>query len=91
MGRLQAEEMIQLTDLDTALRWHLGHNHYPPLPESLLPVAKLAISLASKPGNWNVELELPDGIKYRNKTFAPVRACVEEWHLDSFISVEGDD
>ena len=85
MGRLQAEEMASLTDLDTALRWHLTYNHYPPLPVSLLPVAKLAIEKAESE-EWDELLDLPDRISYKGSNKAPVHACVKEWHLDSFIS-----
>ena len=35
MSRLQASEMVQHGD--QGLLWHLEHNHYPPLPATLLP------------------------------------------------------
>lgn len=37
---------------------------------------------------WDALLELPDGILYKRQPVAPVSACVEDWHLDSFIQSE---
>ncbi|GAI66627.1 unnamed protein product [marine sediment metagenome] len=42
MGRLQAEEMVVRLKEDEALKWHLYCNHYPPVNEAFLPVAKKA-------------------------------------------------
>ena len=41
MGRLQAEEMKTLLDLDSALHWHLQYNHYPPIHTSFIPFLAL--------------------------------------------------
>lgn len=71
-------------DLEAALYYHFGANHYPPLPFSLIPVAKRVIQKA-RAGNWEANVRLPNGITYRGSTLAPVRACVNDWHLDAFI------
>lgn len=84
MGNLQAQEMVAHADFDTALRWHLQHNHYPPLPIELYDAAQTAIQFANE-GQWDVPVALPDGISYRGREFAPVWAAVEGWHLDAFI------
>jgi hypothetical protein len=94
MGNLQAIEMVAHTDLDTALIWHLTANHYPPLPLSLLPVAKRAIKKA-KAGLWAANVSLRGtGVTYtrgKRGDLAPVRACVEAWHLSAFIEGAEDD
>lgn len=84
MGHMQAMEMAAHADLDTALRWHLTSNHYPPLPVALVEPAKQAIAFANE-GQWDVPVALPDGISYRGREFAPVWAAVDGWHLDAFI------
>jgi hypothetical protein len=87
MGRMQAEEMNRLTDLDTALSWHLQSNHYPPIPLSMVPTCKLAID-AYNDGDYQRQIDLPSDILYRGCTTAPASAIVEQHHLDAFV--EGD-
>jgi hypothetical protein len=87
MGRLQADEMARLTDLDTALAWHLRYNHYPPVPSMMLDCCKLAIR-AIQEEDWDREIELPKGVSYKGHATAPARAIVEQHHLESFIKRE---
>lgn len=85
MGRLGIEGMLKMTDADTALRWHLKSNHYPPLPDCVLPLAKQSIELAND-GEWDARIDLTEaGISWRGQNSAPVSACVEAWHLDAFL------
>lgn len=84
MGRLAAADMIEHAELDTALRWHLTGNHYPPLPASLVEPARRAIDLAADEV-WDEEVELPEGVTYRGESTASVHACVEGWHLGAFV------
>ena len=85
MGRMGLEGMLEMTDSDTALRWHLQSNHYPPLPDCIFGLAKQAIELAND-GEWDARIDLTKaGISWRGQDSAPVSACVEAWHLDSFI------
>ncbi len=84
MGHLQATEAARLMDLDTALRWHLSYNHYPPIPECMVGPCKRAIENA-KQGHWNKQVRMPKGVSYRGRSFAPTNAIVEQHHLDAFI------
>ncbi len=84
MGYLQASEMARLAPGDMALRWHLTANHYPPLPESLIPVAKRVIKLALA-DRLDDEVRLPKGITWRGQSKVPVRVAVESWHLEAFL------
>jgi hypothetical protein len=45
MGYAQAMEMANLMDLENGIRWQLLHNHYPPVPEEMIPVAIKAVRL----------------------------------------------
>ena len=89
MGSLQAAAFAEAvkdgdTNLSAALLWHLTGNHYPPLPTSLVPVAKRVIEKASR-CEWDSNVRLPAGITYKGKSLAPVGECVQAWHLDAFI------
>lgn len=84
MGRLAAEGMLEMAGFDAALDWHMKTNHYPPLPSSLIPVAKIVIEKA-KQGRWDARVKLPEGVSYQGKRIVPVSACVEAWHLDAFL------
>jgi hypothetical protein len=87
MGHMSAVDMVAHASQDNALRWHLQANHYPPLPSSLLPVAKRVIQKAKR-RDWDARVRLPKGILWKGKTTAPVSACVEAWHLDAFLEQE---
>jgi hypothetical protein len=83
MGRIQAEEMALLTDLETAVSWHLKTNHYPPVHHAFLPVALEAIELANQ-GDWDFVQEYPNGIQ------RTVAHTVEGLHLDTYINCDED-
>jgi len=77
--------MIELTDEDTALRWHLSHNHYPALPLTLLPVAKAAIE-AGREDDFDRLIKLPGGITWRGgRSSVEAGKLIETMHLDSFL------
>jgi hypothetical protein len=76
-----AESGLSLRD---QLAWHLRGNHYPPIPESMIDPCILAVNLASD-GEWDSEVELPEGVTYRGATSAPVHAIVEQHHLSAFV------
>lgn len=89
MGSLQAAEFAALPDRPAALRWHLQHNHYPPLPLSILPAVEQAIARANA-GEWNERVPLPDGVLWRGETSAPVHVCIEGWHLGAFLDTDDE-
>lgn len=64
---------------------------YPPLPVSLVPVAKNIIENLSAGGDPAELVELPEGIEYRGQRLAPALACVEAWHLEAFIQWPGQE
>lgn len=84
MGALQASEMAALADTDTALMWHLQHNHFPAVPLSMLPVCKDAIELANN-GESERSVTLPDGTTWRGQDAAPAWAIIEAHHLEPWL------
>ncbi len=71
------------------LAWHLRSNHYPPIPESMIEPCILAVNLASD-GDWDSQVQLPEGVYYRGETSAPVHAMVEQHHLNAFVVDDED-
>lgn len=89
MGSLAALGMVEAigegrVSLEQALTWHLRSNHYPPLPLALVPVCVAAIDAAIA-GDWDSEIQLPDGITWRGFDTAPPHAVIEAHHLEAFL------
>lgn len=91
MGNLHAMEIASMVgekvDLRTALSWHLGTNHYPPAPSSMIDPCLEAIENAEF-GDWDAEVTLPEGVLWRGEEYAPTWAIVDQHHLDAFIRFE---
>jgi len=73
--------------LDTALLWHLTSNHYPPVPEAMVPVARKAIEHADC-GEWDEIVQFPEGLVVNGLEEMSVSKIVEIMHLDAFIEQE---
>ena len=69
-GSLQAMEMAEMLEIESALSWHLTSNHFPPVPVSMVPVCIEAIENANA-GDWMKNVSLPEGIGYKGLTVAP--------------------
>lgn len=87
MGSLQATEMAEMLDIETAIAWHLQSNHYPPVPSSMVPACIEAIENALE-GNWLKKVELPEGAAYRGSRFAPTDAIIEQHHLHPWVELD---
>jgi len=79
---------------ETMLRHHLQHNHYPPLPDGLVPFAARAIELAND-GQWDepITIVTDDGEStlLNGGLEVPVWRLVEDLHLDGFIDNPEED
>lgn len=89
MGSLNAMGMAEQVaegnaSLRQALGWHLGVNHYPPVPSYMIDPCIAAIELAND-GEWDAEVELPEGVTYKGRPTASVSAMVEQHHLGAFL------
>ena len=89
MGSLQASEMASMADLDTALLWHLTCNHYPPIPTYMIEPCKQAIE-ACNAGDYNLEIELPNGVLFRGSPTCKASDVVIGHHLDAWLTEDDD-
>jgi hypothetical protein len=87
MGSLQAMEMAEMLEIESAIAWHLQSNHYPPIPTSMVPACLEAIENAIE-GNWLKAVELPAGASYRGSRFAPTDAIIEQHHLHAWVELD---
>ena len=88
MGYFSALDMLRHANRNVALRWHLQSNHYPPIPDCMLPVIRRAITAAAH-GKWDRMLRLPEGVNHKKYgKRAPVWEVVKHAHLDAFIEAE---
>lgn len=70
-------------DLEMAIGYHLQGNHYPPVPISMVQPCVNSIDEYNA-GNPDANIELPDGITWKNKTYAPAYAIIEAHHLEAW-------
>jgi len=89
MGSQNALAMAQqvangLTSLEFAIEWHLTSNHFPPVPIAMVEVCTRIIEMQ---GTWGDDdpISLPEDVRWRGESQAPILAVIEEFHLDSFL------
>ena len=87
MGRIFARDLASGEfglDLDRAVSIHLSANHYPPVPQSFVPVCIKAIEhgIAEE---WDARVKLPEGTTWRGEPTAPASAIIEGFHLGEFL------
>ena len=84
MGHNTAQELAEILDLEGSLKMHLRVNHYPPVPITMVQPCIDAID-AYHDEDYQREIELPEGIKWRGQTTAPASAIVDAHHLDAWL------
>lgn len=91
MGSMTAMAIAETeTTLEQQLSWHLQGNHYPPIPQAMIPVCIEAID-AYWEDDTNRLIPLPkmeDGFQIRwrdGNTSAPAWAVIEHAHLDAWL------
>ena len=84
MGHNTAQELAEILDLEGSLKMHLRVNHYPPIPVTMVQPCIDAID-AYHDEDYQREIELPEGIKWRGQTTAPASAIVDAHHLDAWL------
>lgn len=92
MGRNLAYDLAHDADLDLSaqIAYHLRANHYPPVPTSMVQPCLDAIN-AYNAGDWQQDIELPEGILWRGRTSAPAHAIAQAHHLDAWIYDEDEE
>jgi len=84
MGSLQAQEMSEILDTESAISWHLRVNHYPPVPDSMVPVCIEAIQKVLDDEAEDL-ITLPHGVSWRGEEEAPAYAIIEAHHLHPWL------
>ena len=87
MGSLQAMEMAEMLEIESAISWHLQSNHFPPIPQSMVQPCIEAINNASA-GERTKLVILPLGGGYKGLTAAPTDARNEQHHLDAWVELD---
>ena len=89
MGHANAAAMAEQVDsgaasLEFALEWHLTSNHYPPVPVAMVEVC---VRIIEGQGTWGYgdTISLPEDVRWRGESQAPIQAVIEEFHLDPFL------
>lgn len=75
-------------DLGLALEIHLRSNHFPPVPTTMIPACKAAIAAGDEGEDWDLLIDLPEGISYQGKSQAPAWAIIEAHHLECFLGAQ---
>ncbi|CAB4185474.1 hypothetical protein UFOVP1119_58 [uncultured Caudovirales phage] len=84
---LADKDLFPELDLEMAISMHLQSNHYPPVPLSMVEPCIAAIDAAYE-DNWNLEIEMPEGVSYKGRTTAPAHAIIEQHHLQAWLPEE---
>lgn len=86
MGNNTAMDLATNLDitLENAIGIHLQGNHYPPVPLTMVQPCIDAID-AIHAGDGDTEIELPEGVLYKNKITAPAWAIAEQHHLSAWL------
>jgi hypothetical protein len=75
-------------DLEQQLAIHFSTNCYPPIPDFMIAVAKEAIKAVNNE-QYDLEIELPAGVQFRNSTSVTAINAVDGLFLNAWI--EGND
>jgi hypothetical protein len=75
-------------DLEQQLAIHFSNNCYPPIPDFMIAVAKEAIKAVNNE-QYDLEIELPAGVQFRNSTSVTAINAVDGLFLNAWI--EGND
>ena len=84
MGYLSAVDMLEHTDIDSAIYWHMKSNCYPPIPDMMFDSIKRAIELCNAYDEES-KIGLPDGVSFRGRGYATVLEIIDAYNLEAFI------
>lgn len=87
MGYTTALDLAENISIDAGLAYHLQANHYPPVPVSMVEPCIEAIE-AYQNEDFDREINLPEGVYWRNQTSCPASAIVDAHHLDAWLPQE---
>ncbi len=84
MGHTTALALAEDLSLEAGLAYHLQANHYPPVPVAMVQPCIDAID-AFYDEEYSREINLPEGILWRNQTSCPASAIVDAHHLEAWL------
>jgi len=96
MGNNTSADLANLSEygidisLEQQIAIQLTSNHYPPIPTTMVQPCIDAIN-ACNTDEEHLEIELPEGVFYKNRTTAPAWAIVEQHHLSAWLDYDGDE
>lgn len=74
-----------VSGLRQAIAIQLQHNHYPPVPLSMVNPCIEALNACDELDNARL-IELPKGVLWRGNSSAPAYAIIEAHHLESWLA-----
>lgn len=84
MGSMTAKAIAESgVSLEQGIAWHLQGNFYPPIPLSMVQPCVDAID-AYYAENYDKFIELPEGVFWRDSSYAPAWAIIEQHRLDAW-------
>ena len=91
MGAQTARDLAEMStdNIEQAIQWHLMHNHFPPVPASMVEPCIQAIDAINE-FDYKRLIALPDGVGYKGLTVAPANAIAEAHHLDPWLMPESE-
>ena len=85
MGRNTAQDLAEnVIDIRQSIAIQLRSTHYPPVPLTLVEPCIEALYACSDE-DYDKQITLPEGVKWRGSTTAPARAIVESHHLEPWL------
>lgn len=92
MGSTFANDLASgefVIDLEQQLAIHFSSNCYPPIPHFMIAVAQEAIK-AVNAEQYDLEIELPAGVQFRNSTTVTAINAVDGLFLNAWIDRDED-
>jgi hypothetical protein len=88
MGTVSAMGMVEEAGVnETTVTWHLRHNHFPPHPTYMVPIAMDAIA-AYNDGEFDKEIKLPAEVHFRGYSEVEAWQIIDGLNLQSFCNHE---
>lgn len=85
MGNNMSQDLAEnVIDIRQSIAIQLRSNHYPPVPLTMVEPCIEAIYACSEE-DYDKQITLPEGVKWRGSTTAPARAIVESHHLEPWL------
>jgi hypothetical protein len=70
--------------IDRQISIHFASNCYPPVPQFMVAVALSAIN-AMNEGAFDEQIDLPDGVQFRDSKTVSARDAVDQLRLDAWV------